>query len=109
MGPLQELMGMIPGMGTKMEGMEVEEAQMKKIEAVMQSMNKAERKNPDIIDGSRRQRIATGSATTPHDVNQLLKQFRFMKKMLKQMSTTSPFRMGLPKGVPVGMLKGKRK
>ncbi|HHT9132130.1 MAG TPA: signal recognition particle protein [Candidatus Tripitaka californicus] len=109
MGPLQELMGMIPGMGTKMEGMQVEEAQMKKIEAVMQSMNKAERKNPDIIDGSRRQRIATGSATTPHDVNQLLKQFRFMKKMLKQMSTTSPFRMGLPKGVPVGMLKGKRK
>lgn len=109
MGPLQELLNMIPGMGTKMEGLEVEETQMKKLEAMIQSMTMAERKNPDIIDGSRRQRIAQGSATTTQDVNQLLKQFRFMKKMLKQMSTTSPLRMGLPKGMPAGILKGKRK
>ncbi len=110
MGPLQELLNMIPGFGTKVEGLEVEETQMKKIEAMIQSMTREERRNPDIIDGSRRQRIAKGSATSPHDINQLLKQFRFMKKMLKQMSTTSPFRMGLPKGLPVGVLKkGKRK
>ncbi|HHT9119161.1 MAG TPA: signal recognition particle protein [Candidatus Hypogeohydataceae bacterium YC41] len=111
MGPLQELLSMIPGMGTKMEGLEVEEAQMKKIEAMIQSMTKEERANPDLIDGSHRQRIARGSATTPHDINQLLKQFRFMKKMLKTAfgGATSLSRMGLPKGLPAGMFKGKRK
>ncbi len=107
MGPLKELISMIPGMSSGMEGLTVEENQLKKIEAMIYSMTQAERKNPDIIDGSRRQRIAKGSATTPQDINQLLKQFRLMKKMLKQMSTTSPFRMGLPKGLPVKIFKGK--
>lgn len=87
MGPLKEIMGMIPGFGKKMEGLDVDGDQLKNVEAVIRSMTSSERQNPEIIDGSRKNRIAIGSGTTPQDVNLLLKQFKQMRKLLKQIGT----------------------
>jgi len=86
LGPLDQLLGMIPGMGNmkKMQGVEVSEKEMKRVEAIILSMTKKERRNPNIIDGSRRKRIASGSGTQVQDVNRLLKQFTEVKKMMKQ-------------------------
>ncbi|HLR10769.1 MAG TPA: signal recognition particle protein [Sporosarcina sp.] len=88
MGPLDELLKMLPG-ANKIKGLDkaqVDESQMGRVEAVIQSMTTEERTNPDIINASRRKRIATGSGTTIQEVNRLLKQFNDMKKMVKQMS-----------------------
>jgi signal recognition particle subunit SRP54 len=88
MGPLGDLMKMIPGMGDLAkqlpEGPEAER-ELKRIEAIIASMTKAERAEPTLINGSRRRRIAAGSGTKVSDVNQLLKQFAEMQKMMKQM------------------------
>ncbi len=109
MGPLQDLLGMIPGMSGKLDGMNVDDGQMNRIEAIMRSMSKEERQSPDIIGGSRRARIARGSGTTIQDVNQLLKQFKMMKKMLKQVSGGGLMGRGLPKmGFPIGLGRGKK-
>jgi signal recognition particle subunit SRP54 len=89
MGPLSQLVDMIPGFSTvsrKLPG-GVDERQVKKVEAIVLSMTPEERRKPEIIDGSRRRRIAQGSGTTPQDVNQLLNQFRSMQKLVKQMSS----------------------
>ncbi|MEE9514857.1 MAG: signal recognition particle protein [Candidatus Brocadiales bacterium] len=108
MGPLQEIIGMIPGMGGKLDGLDVDDRQMNRIEAIMRSMTRQERLKPDIIGGNRRARIARGSGTTIQDVNQLLKQFKFVKKMLKQVSG-GPMRIGMPKiGLPTGFGRGKK-
>lgn len=110
MGPLQELLGMIPGMGSKLDGLDVDDRQMNRIEAIMRSMTKEERRTPDIIGGDRKVRIASGSGTTVQDVNQLLKQFKMVKKMLRQVSGSGPMkRMGMPKmGLPMGFGRGKK-
>jgi signal recognition particle subunit SRP54 len=88
MGPLGELLKMIPGMGGLAkqlpEGPEAEQ-ELKRIEAIISSMTKAERADPSLMNGSRRKRIAAGSGTKVSDVNQLLKQFAEMQKMMKQM------------------------
>jgi signal recognition particle subunit SRP54 len=88
MGPIGDLMKMIPGMGGLAkqlpEGPEAE-AQMRQIEAIISSMTKAERSDPSLMNGSRRRRIAAGSGTTVADVNQLIKQFAEMQKVMKQM------------------------
>jgi signal recognition particle subunit SRP54 len=88
MGPLGDLLKMIPGMGGLAkqlpEGPEAE-AELKRIEAIISSMTKAERAEPTLINGSRRKRIAAGSGTKVSDVNQLLKQFAEMQKVMKQM------------------------
>ncbi len=88
MGPLGELLKMIPGMGGLAkqlpEGPEAE-AELRRIEAIISSMTKAERADPSLMNGSRRKRIAAGSGTKVSDVNQLLKQFAEMQKMMKQM------------------------
>ena len=88
MGPIGDLMKMIPGMGGLAkqlpEGPEAE-AQMRQIEAIISSMTKAERADPTLMNGSRRRRIAAGSGTTVADVNQLIKQFAEMQKVMKQM------------------------
>lgn len=84
MGPLKDLLGMIPGMGNMgFDAEDVDEGELTRIEAMIQSMTKAERVRPEIIDLGRRRRIARGSGTTTQDVGQLLKQFRQMRKMLK--------------------------
>ncbi|NQT71445.1 MAG: signal recognition particle protein [Chloroflexi bacterium] len=91
MGSISQIMDMIPGMSKLTKQLpanaSVDDNQLKKIEAIVLSMTPKERHNPDLIDGSRRRRIAKGSGTTPQDVNQLLNQFRQMKKMIKQMSS----------------------
>lgn len=82
MGPLESVLGMVPGMG-KFKGMEMDEKALTKVEAVICSMTKKEKVNPNIIDGSRRKRIASGSGTSIQDVNKVLKQFAMMEKMVK--------------------------
>lgn len=102
MGPLDQLLDMMPGMN-KLKGnpnFKIDEKQIARTEAIAKSMTKVEKKKPDIINYSRRKRIAAGSGTTVADVNRLLKQFEDMKKMMKQFSGM----MG-PKG-PKGGMKG---
>jgi signal recognition particle subunit SRP54 len=85
MGPLDQILGMLPGQMTKqLKGVQVNEKEMVKLEAIIQSMTKQERANPTIINGNRRRRIASGSGTTVQDVNRLLQQFEQSRKMMKQ-------------------------
>ncbi len=87
MGPLDQIMGMIPGMKGKALEMEgAGEEEMARTEAIICSMTPEERRSPGIISGSRRRRIARGSGTTPQDVNRLLKKFKQVKKMMKKIS-----------------------
>jgi signal recognition particle subunit SRP54 len=86
MGSLQELMSMIPGVGSQLKDVEVDTSSLKKIEAIICSMTKKERDKPHTIDGSRKLRISAGSGTTVQDVNKLLKQFDSMRTMMKRMN-----------------------
>jgi signal recognition particle subunit SRP54 len=87
MGPLNQMLDMLPGMsGKKLGNLEVDEKKLARVEAVIQSMTPQERRNPDIINGSRRKRIAAGSGTSVQDVNALLRQFEEMRKMMKMVS-----------------------
>jgi signal recognition particle subunit SRP54 len=87
MGPLESILEMIPGMGGKMMGgLKIDEKAMVRVEAMINSMTKEEKQKPHMIDGSRRRRIAKGSGTSVQDVNQLLKQFFMMQKMIKNMA-----------------------
>lgn len=86
MGSLQDLLGMIPGLGRHMKDLEVDDDAFKHIEAMIQSMTPYEREKPDSINGSRKRRIASGSGMNLSDVNQLLKQFKQMKKMMSTVS-----------------------
>ena len=89
MGPLDDLLKMIPGFSKAMtKGLNVDPKDIDRVEAIINSMTEDERLKPQIIDGSRRKRIARGSGTTVQAVNQLLKQFQQMKKMMKQMGKT---------------------
>ncbi len=81
MGPLESVMGMIPGMGKQLKGIKFDERAIEKTAAIIKSMTIQERRNPKIIDGSRKKRIAAGSGNTVQTVNQLLKQFFQMQKM----------------------------
>ena len=85
MGPLGNLMGMMPGMPKELKGAEIGDDQLKPVEAIIRSMTPLERRKPEIINGSRRNRIALGSGTTVGDVNRLVKQFGEMQKMMKRM------------------------
>jgi signal recognition particle subunit SRP54 len=88
MGSLEQLVGMIPGAQAlrRQMPMEVDQRRLKRMTALMQSMTLEERENPDIINGSRRRRIARGSGGTPQDVNFLLKQFKQMRTMFGQLA-----------------------
>jgi signal recognition particle subunit SRP54 len=92
MGPLQNVLGMLPGVGAQLKGAEVSDDQVKRTEAIIRSMTPAERENPQIINGSRRSRIANGSGTQVQDVNRLVKQFAEMQKMMKQFGGRLPSR-----------------
>ena len=85
MGNMKDLMGMIPGMGKAMKGVEIEDDAFKHVEAMISSMTQQERSNPSLLNGSRRQRIARGSGRSVNDVNQLIKQFNDMGKVMKMM------------------------
>ncbi|KOF03101.1 signal recognition particle protein [Roseivirga seohaensis] len=86
MGNIKDLLGMIPGMGKAIKGLDIDDDSFKPIEAIIKSMTKAERANPDLIDGSRKKRIASGSGRTIQEVNNLMKQFADMRKMMKTMN-----------------------
>lgn len=99
MGPLSSILEMLPGMNpSKLKGMEVDDKELVKVEAIIRSMTKKERHNPDIINGSRRKRIAAGSGTSIQDVNRVMKNFEQSKKMMKQFA-----------GMEKDMKKGKMK
>ncbi len=104
MGSLKDLLGMIPGVGKMVKEVDVDDDAFKHIEAMIQSMTPHERNNPDLINGSRRRRIALGSGMEVHDVNQLLKQFREMKKMMKTMTKL----MGKGRNVDLSAMLGQR-
>ena len=87
MGNMKDLMGMIPGMGKALKDTDIDDDAFKHIEAMINSMTLGERQQPDIINGSRRKRIASGSGRTVQDVNNLLKQFTDMRKMMKMMQS----------------------
>jgi signal recognition particle subunit SRP54 len=97
MGNLKDLVGMIPGMGKAMKDVDIDDDSFKPIEAIIHSMTKQERANPDLIDGNRRKRIASGSGTSIQQVNNLLKQFGDMRKMMKSVSQMQPGKAGLGK------------
>jgi len=84
LGPLENLLGMVPGMG-KMPDLSLGDSQLKRVEAIVQSMTREERRRPEILNASRRSRIARGSGTSVAEVNDLLKQFSMMKRMMKDM------------------------
>lgn len=97
LGPLEDLLGMLPGMNNKaLKNMKIDEKEFARVEAIIQSMTKKERTHPEIIDSSRRKRIAQGSGTDVRQVNALLKQFKDLKKMMKKLGA-------------MGGGKGKRK
>ena len=102
MGNMKDLLGMIPGMGKAMKNVDIDDDAFKHIEAMINSMTLSERQNPDIINGSRRKRIATGAGRTVQDVNSLLKQFTDMRKMMKMMQSGGG-RRGM-----MDMMKGMR-
>jgi signal recognition particle subunit SRP54 len=101
MGSIKDLMGMLPGMNKMMKDVEIDDNAFKPIEAIINSMTFYERENPDVISGSRRKRIADGSGTSIQQVNNLLKQFEDMRKMMKTMN-----KMG-GKGLPNMKMFGK--
>jgi len=86
MGPIGNLIGMLPGAGAQLKGMKVDERELDRVEAIVLSMTPEERRRPDLIKGSRRLRIAKGSGTTVQAVNQLVKQFDQMRKLMKSLS-----------------------
>ena len=86
MGPLQSLVGMLPGLPKELKDTEIDDREIARVEAIIRSMTPAERRSPDLIDGSRRSRIAKGSGSTTSEVNLLLKQFKEMQRMMKMAS-----------------------
>ncbi|RME23537.1 MAG: signal recognition particle protein, partial [Candidatus Zixiibacteriota bacterium] len=86
MGPLDSLLGMIPGVGKQLKGMKIAERDVERMTAIIKSMTIQERRHPHIIDGSRKKRIAAGSGNSVQAVNQLLKQFFAMQKMFGKLN-----------------------
>lgn len=97
MGNLKDLMGMIPGVGKAVKDLDISDDAFKGIEAIINSMTPDERKTPDIINGNRRKRIAMGSGTDIQQVNQLLKQFEEMRKMMRSMNKLQGAGRAMPK------------
>ena len=100
MGPLGNLLGMMPGMPKELKGAEIGDDDLKPVEAIIRSMTMTERAQPQLINGSRRTRIANGSGTSPSDVNRLVKQFAEMQKMMKRFGMTGKGKKGKRRGMP---------
>jgi signal recognition particle subunit SRP54 len=93
MGNIKDLMGMIPGMGKMVKDVDIDENSFKSIEAIIQSMTQEERERPEIMNGGRRKRIASGSGTSIQEVNRLIKQFEDMRKMMKMFTSGNAQKM----------------
>jgi signal recognition particle subunit SRP54 len=105
MGSLSSLMAMMPGVPKELKGVQIDDKELQRVEAIICSMTTDERRRPELINGSRRLRIANGSGTTTGEVNRLVKQFQEMQKMMKKMggmgSKKGKRRMpSLPPGFP---------
>ena len=87
MGNMKNLMGMLPGMGKMADNMDIDENAFKSIEAIINSMTPYEKEHPEVLNGSRRKRIAEGSGTSIQEVNRLLKQFEGTRKVMKMVAT----------------------
>jgi signal recognition particle subunit SRP54 len=96
MGSMKDLMGMIPGMGKVMKDIDISDDAFTPIESIIKSMTPKERANPDIINGNRRKRLASGSGRTIQEVNNLMKQFEDMRKMMNMMNKSGGKMKGLP-------------
>ena len=106
MGPLKQIMSMLPGVGSQLKDVDVDDKQLYRIEAIITSMTPKEREKPAIINPSRKRRIAAGSGTKVEDVNRLLKQFEQMQKMMKMVGGKNgkgKRRMMLPPNMGGGM------
>lgn len=106
MGPIKQILSMLPGVGNKLDDVDVDDSHVKRIEAIILSMTPAERAKPSIINPPRKRRIAAGSGNTVADVNRLLKQFEEMQKMMKQLGIMGRNGKG-KKGklrIPAGMM-----
>jgi signal recognition particle subunit SRP54 len=103
MGPLKGVLSMIPGLGKELQGLDVNEGELKRVEAIVLSMTPQERRMPHLIDGSRRRRIAAGSGTTIQQVNKLLSARKQMQKMMKQVGK------GKLPGLPQELTKAQRR
>ncbi|MBE6767120.1 MAG: signal recognition particle protein [Ruminococcaceae bacterium] len=111
MGPLKNVLGMLPGMDKKLRDVDIDDRVMLRTEAIIKSMTARERSKPELLNASRRKRIAAGSGTTVEDVNRLMKQYDQMKKMFRSMTgkkgKKAMARMGgmgsMPPGMPPGM------
>jgi signal recognition particle subunit SRP54 len=117
LGPLEQLFKLLPGVGTQLKDMDwsVPEKEMAKVEAIIRSMTAKERRSPELINGSRRKRIATGAGVTVQEINQLLNQFEQMRRMMRAMSSGKgmPGMPGMPpmpgmRGLPAGNPKKKK-
>src|ERR671910_803014 len=103
MGPLKGVLGMIPGVGNQLKGLDVDEGELSRVEAIVLSLTPQERRMPHLIDGSRRKRIAAGSGTDIQQVNKLLSARKQMQKMMKQMGK------GKMPGLPPELMKAQRR
>ena len=103
---MKDLLGMIPGVSGKVKEEDIDESIMDKNVAIIRSMTMKERKNPKILNASRRKRIAAGSGTTVQDVNQLMKQFEQTAQVMKQFKGGKFGNMKLPNGFPGGKIGG---
>ena len=100
MGSMRSILGMLPGIGKQVRDAQIDEGQLDRVQAIILSMTPKERREPAVIDGSRRKRIAAGSGTSVQQVNQVLQQYRQMRKLMKQFATG-----GVP-AMPNGMAAG---
>jgi signal recognition particle subunit SRP54 len=94
MGPLSGIIGMLPGVPKELKDADIGEKELGRVEAIIRSMTPEERRRPELINGSRRLRIANGSGTTTSEVNLLLKQFKDVAKMMKRFGGTSKGKAG---------------
>lgn len=102
MGNVKDLLGMLPGMGKQIKDLDIDDDAFKPVEAIIRSMTKEERTKPELMNASRKQRIANGSGTSVQEINNLLKQFKDMRKMMKTMNKMSGSKRGLAGFNPFG-------
>ncbi|MBQ8781516.1 MAG: signal recognition particle protein [Oscillospiraceae bacterium] len=109
MGPIKQILGMLPGVGNKLDDVDVDDSQVRRIEAMILSMTPAERAKPSIINPQRKKRIAAGSGNTVADVNRLLRQFEEMQKLMKQLGIMGKNNRGKKNKLRItpGMMGGK--
>lgn len=105
MGDIKDILGMMPGVAGQIKDSDIDERAMLRVEAIIKSMTKKEREKPDLLNASRRRRIAAGSGTSVEEVNRLMRQYEQMKKMFKQMNGKKGRKMRMPGGfnMPGGM------